>query len=256
MYGSKYISKEKDDILPHAPSLSVVHGEEAFKDTDEDSSGDSVMSEEKKDDSQLVKRAQNKDKEAFRSLVERYQNRAYSLAFSIMNNKQDAEDVVQESFVKAYLSIEKFKGQSSFYTWLYRIVRNMAIDVKRKRSREKSTQPDMDSFDIEAEADLSVAYNAESQSPDYALLRKEKARRIAAVLNDISEEHRTVILLREIDGMDYSQIAKVTGVSKGTIMSRLHYARKKLQQALSDLMSDKAQNTDLLLNKDKLKGVS
>lgn len=206
-------------------------------------------------DNELVRRAQNKDREAYRALVERYQSRAYALAFSILKNKQDAEDVVQESFVKVYLSIGGFKGESSFYTWLYRIVRNMSIDVKRKISRDKTRQTESPENDAYSSIDSSAQQGNESYSPDYELLRKEKARRIAQVLNDISEEHRTVIILREIDGMDYGQIAQITGVSKGTIMSRLHYARKKLQKALADLMIKPAQNDDFLLNKDKLKGV-
>lgn len=206
-------------------------------------------------DVELVKRAQNKDREAYRQLVERYQSRAYSLAFSILKNKQDAEDVVQESFVKVYLSIGKFKGESSFYTWLYRIVRNMSIDVKRKLSREQVNQPDVESLNATDQVEANSANNSETFSPDYELLRKEKARRIAEVLNDISEEHRTVIILREVDGMDYQQIAQITGVSKGTIMSRLHYARKKLQQGLADLVNKNDNNPGFILNKTNLKGV-
>jgi RNA polymerase sigma-70 factor (ECF subfamily) len=206
-------------------------------------------------DSELVKRAQEKDREAYRILVERYQSRAYSLAFSILKNKQDAEDVVQESFVKVYLSIGKFKGESSFYTWLYRIVRNMSIDVKRKLNREKTHQPESDNISIADQAAANAVQSNQTYSPDYELLRKEKARRIAEVLNDISEEHRTVIILREVDGMDYKQISQVTGVSKGTIMSRLHYARKKLQQGLADLVNKKDENPGFVLNKTKLNGV-
>lgn len=205
-------------------------------------------------DEELVKRAQAKDREAYRQLVERYQARAYALAFSILKNKFDAEDVVQESFVKVYLSIGSFKGESSFYTWLYRIVRNMAIDVKRKLARETNYQSEVERIS-EVQADSAALQKSQSSSPDYELLRKEKARRIAEVLNNISEEHRTVIILREIDGMDYKQIAQVTGVSKGTIMSRLHYARKKLQQALGDLMTGKEQKGEFLLNKENISGV-
>ncbi len=209
-------------------------------------------------DTELVLKAQNKDREAYRELVERYQSRAFNLAFSILKNKQDAEDVVQESFVKVYLSISKFKGESSFYTWLYRIVRNMSIDVKRKLARDKIVEPTVDESGVANQIEASTANSDESYSPDYELLRKEKARRIAEVLNDISEEHRTVIILREVDGMDYQQISQITGVSKGTIMSRLHYARKKLQQSLADLVNNEPnieQNPGFILNKTNLKGV-
>ena len=188
-------------------------------------------------DSELVARSAQKDREAYRILVERYQARAYTIAFAVLQRKEDAEDVVQESFVKAYLSLPGFKSQSTFYTWFYRIVRNMSIDVKRKVTRESKREVEIQSDNTnELESEMSLA--VEGESPDDQLLRKEKMMRISKVLQDISEEHRTVIMLREIEGMDYQEIAKVTGVSKGTIMSRLHYARKKLQQALGDLVSE------------------
>lgn len=186
-------------------------------------------------DADLVSRATAKDKEAYRQLVERYQSRAISIAYGILKNREDAEDVVQESFVKAYLSLPNFKGDSSFYTWLYRIVYNMSIDVKRKSARTSRYESDIE----ERELEHSMEGAAQSQDgPDEELIRKEKLRCIDKAMREISEEHRTVIMLREVDGLDYQEIADVTGVSKGTIMSRLHYARKKLQQVLERLFAN------------------
>jgi RNA polymerase sigma-70 factor (ECF subfamily) len=185
------------------------------------------------DDTGLVARVAAGDREAYRALVDKYQGRAYAIAFDIVRTREDAEDVVQESFVKAYLSIAQFKGQSSFYTWFYRIVYNMAIDFKRKLSRREH---DSISFDDTTSPTVLAASGANSQTGEDILSRKEQARRIQDVLEGISEEHRTVLMLREIDGLNYDEISKVVGVTRGTVMSRLHYARKKLQKALADLV--------------------
>lgn len=190
-------------------------------------------------DVELIKLVQAGDKEAYRSLVERYQERVYGLAFEILKSREDAEDVAQESFVKAYLSITEFKGESSFYTWLYRIVYNMAIDFKRKIARRGGEK---------AEFDETVAYDADGilgrvEGPQEQILRQEQRHQIRAALDSISEEHRVVITLREVDGLSYEEIAKVTGISRGTVMSRLHYARKKVQSVLIHLSSGEAGGT-------------
>lgn len=195
-------------------------------------------------DAELVKRAINKDRDAYKILVERYQGRAFALAYRILQSREDAEDVVQESFVKAYLSLSSFKGQSSFYTWLYRIVRNMTIDVKRKTSRQSKREVDVGDVSFERIQESETLFVKQESGPEEDLMRKEQRKRIVDALSGISEEHRSVIILREVDGLDYQQIADVTGVSKGTIMSRLHYARKKLQGALKDFMSSRNSEID------------
>jgi RNA polymerase sigma-70 factor, ECF subfamily len=195
------------------------------------------------DDRELVKRALNKDRDAYRLLVEKYQNSAFSLAYRILQNREDAEDVVQESFVKAYISLANFRLESTFYTWLYQIVRNMAIDVKRRSKRQYSKEVDKGDTNYETLRAEESMLAQPSSSPDYDLERKEKVSRINQALEGISEEHRTVIMLREVEGLDYQEIADVTGVSKGTVMSRLHYARKKLQQTLRNFIQDFGLNT-------------
>ena len=197
------------------------------------------------DDNDLVQMTLKGDKEAYRALVERYQGRLFSTALDIVKTREDAEDVVQETFVKAFLSLGQFKGQSSFYTWLYRICFNMAIDIRRKAGRRGGTH-------LEFKEHLGVNRAAvedgarESggggtghhpqrvEGPHDALARKELGHKIQEVLGELSEEHRAVIMLREIDGLDYDEIAKAIGVPKGTVMSRLFYARKALQKALEE----------------------
>lgn len=195
-------------------------------------------------DSQLVILARQGDREAYRVLVERYQTRAFGIAYDILKNREDAEDVAQESFVKAFLSLSKFKGEASFYTWLYRIVYNMAIDYRRKIVRHGGSTTEYDEAKhVQQSVGNAAGYN--QQGPYDEIFRKEQASTINRALSEISEEHRAVIVFREVDGMNYDQIAKVVGISKGTVMSRLHYARKKLQKALRDIAPEGLTNTAL-----------
>ncbi|RMG40038.1 MAG: sigma-70 family RNA polymerase sigma factor [Candidatus Dadabacteria bacterium] len=190
----------------------------------------------------LVEKARSGDSEAYRKLVEKYQNRAYAIAFEVLRSREDAEDVVQESFVKAYLSLESFRGDSSFYTWFYRIVYNMAIDVKRRIKRRGGNKLEYQD-EIQGEHDPAAA-ERHVETPDQTLTRKYQSARIARAMQGLSEEHRTVIMLREIDGLSYEEIAKVVGISRGTVMSRLHYARKRMQKELSDLKPEQKQGGD------------
>lgn len=186
----------------------------------------------------LVMRARSGERAAYQTLVEKYQKRAFHIAFEVVRSKEDAEDITQEAFVKAYLSLKSFRGQSAFYTWLYRIVFNLAIDFKRKMARRGGLPAEFEEFQVNnSSADTSVLIGS-VEEPDAVLGRKEKALRIQAALGELSESHRTAVLLREFDGMSYEDIAQITGVSRGTVMSRLHYARKHLQKALGDLRED------------------
>lgn len=188
-----------------------------------------------REEEELVRRAVMRDKDAFRELFERYGQRAFAIAYDVVRRKEDAEDVVQESFVKAYLSLPEFRGQSSFYTWLYRIVYNLAIDYRRKVNRRGGETRE---YEDSLQGPLTAGASEPPPSPDEAVSRNERAARIRRELNQISEDHRMVIVLREIDGLNYEEIADVLKISKGTVMSRLHYARKKLQKALKDLAEE------------------
>jgi RNA polymerase sigma-70 factor (ECF subfamily) len=185
----------------------------------------------------LVKRG---ERDAYRLIVERYQDRLIALANDVLKNRTEAEDVVQESFVKAYLALESFKGDSSFYTWLYRITYHMAIDTRRKSGRrvEISSSTTIGTEDGAPTIEATLEAPPES-APEVYLENKQRATCVDAALNGISPEHRAIILMREVDGLSYDEIAEVVGISKGTVMSRLHYARKRIQQALSGLWSGK-----------------
>ena len=189
----------------------------------------------KSDDIELVQQAAKGNREAFRILVEKYQSRLLTLAQEIVRSREEAEDVVQESFVKAYVSLHDFKGESSFFTWMYRITYNMAIDFRRKSSRRGGdTLAYEESASSQEEHPATSVFMGSLESPDDVVTRREQGLRLRQALDSLSEEHRAVIMLREIDGLSYAEIAKISGVSEGTVMSRLHYARKKLQGILQD----------------------
>jgi RNA polymerase sigma-70 factor (ECF subfamily) len=207
------------------------------------------------DDTDLVHMTLKGDKEAYRALVERYQGRLFSTALDIVKTREDAEDVVQETFVKAFLSLGQFKGQSSFYTWLYRICFNMAIDIRRKAGRRGGTHLEYkehvgvnraatEGGAPDGEGSGTAHHQQRIEGPHDALARKELGHKIREVLGELSEEHRAVIMLREVDGLDYDEIAKAIGVPKGTVMSRLFYARKALQKALEEFAPPVNAGTD------------
>jgi len=193
------------------------------------------------DEDSLVAFAQKGDKDAYRELVERYQKKAFAVAFEITRLREDAEDVVQEAFVKAFLALPHFKGESSFYTWFRRIVYNLAIDLRRHRTRMVE--------DIEYEDDIITINSAPFPSPNEALSRKEEAKRINNVLDALSPEHRAVIMLRDVEGLSYDEIAQNLNIQRGTVMSRLFYARKYMQKALKDLEFDVNLNQDSQVSK-------
>jgi len=183
-------------------------------------------------DRELVARSIGGDRDAYRLLVEKYQSRALGIALEIVKSREDAEDIVQESFVKAYLSLGEFRNQSAFYTWLYRIVYNMAIDFKRKVSRRGGEALAYEEGD---EGGVLDHHGERFVSPHEAVVQKEQRARMERVLAQLTPEHRAVVVLREVEGLSYDEIARVVGVSKGTVMSRLHYARKNMQEALRDV---------------------
>jgi RNA polymerase sigma-70 factor (ECF subfamily) len=183
-------------------------------------------------DRELVERCQRGDLDAYGVLVERYRQRVYGLAFSMLRNEQDATDLSQETFVKGWQAIRGFKKNASFYTWLYRIATNLCIDFVRKRDR-RPTVPFEEAIDPEIDAKHEVAPSSQPL-PTEELQRKELRQQIDAALMELSADHRAVVQLREFEGLEYAEIAKVIGCSIGTVMSRLHYARKHLQKLLRE----------------------
>lgn len=185
-------------------------------------------------DAHLVARAQAGDKEAFRQLVVAYKDRIHAMVRGMVRNEEDARDLTQEVFVKAWTQLVTFQGQSSFYTWLYRIAVNLTIDLRRKQGRRKESL-----YEDKVEAD--GAEGAEipdphSYSPQRAFLDKELGVKIREAMNSLSEEQRTAVVLRELEGLSYKEIADIVGCSQGTVMSRLFYGRKRLQEILKDFL--------------------
>jgi RNA polymerase sigma-70 factor (ECF subfamily) len=186
------------------------------------------------DDRELVLGAQRGDRDAFKTLFERYHRRAYALAFGVVRHEDDAMDVVQDAFIKAHKYLDKFEGNSSFYTWLYRIVMNLAIDHLRKHRRAKPVE--LDETRIESDGDELLLSRISGGNPGRALLDKQIRGRIDQALDELSENHRTVLILRELEGLSYEDMAQAMSCSKGTIMSRLFHARRNMQKRLLDLI--------------------
>jgi RNA polymerase sigma-70 factor (ECF subfamily) len=184
-------------------------------------------------DLELVARARRGNREAFRELVERYQRKVAALAVGMLRNREDALDIVQDTFTKAYQSLDKFKGDSSFYTWVYRIAVNLCIDHQRREGRYVQLGADLE--DAGDEIAPPSAEDLEQDEPYDRARSREIGSRVSAAINELTPEHRAVILLREVDGLSYEEISQVLECPKGTVMSRLHYARRQLQVRLTGL---------------------
>jgi len=186
------------------------------------------------DDRYLVERAQHGEREAFATLVRRHQDRAFNLAYQMVRNREDALDVAQEAFARAYTSLSAFKGDATFGTWLHRIVVNLSIDTLRRRRRGgEASYDDSRGLAEEPEGDLPAPDN-----PSTALEAKQTRALLARGIGRLPPAQRAVLILREIEGMSYEEIARAVGCNLGTVMSRLFYARRKLRQALRAHLAD------------------
>jgi RNA polymerase sigma-70 factor (ECF subfamily) len=186
------------------------------------------------DDVELVKRCQAGDSSAFNDLVTRYRSRAFTMIYGMVQNEQDAWDLAQEGFLKAWKSIHRFKGESSFYTWLYRIMTNVTIDSLRRKGIHGEAEFD-DRIAAVAVEPGSRTTPSSVPLPHKKLEHREIRQRIDEAIAKLSPEHRTVIVMKEIEDLQYNEIAEILSCSLGTVMSRLFYARKKLQSLLRDL---------------------
>jgi RNA polymerase sigma-70 factor (ECF subfamily) len=185
-------------------------------------------------DRDLVRESRAGNTEAFRELVERYQRKVAAVAMGMVHNRDDALELTQETFVKAFENIDKFKGESSFYTWLYRIVVNLGIDFQRRERRHPTvTIEDRTSPSTEVSDEIT---SQQGNDPFREVRAREIGDRVAQAINELTPDHKAVIILREVEGLSYEEISRVMQCSKGTVMSRLHYARKKLQSKLRDCL--------------------
>ena len=182
----------------------------------------------------LVRRTREGDRDAFRELVERYQRRVGALALGMLRSRDDALDVVQETFAKAYQYLDRFKGDSSFYTWLYRIAFNLCIDHQRREGKLADFRPQhAESGEVEPPP---AADGPPPDEPFHRARSAEIGRRLEQAMRELTPDHRAVILLREVEGLSYEEISRVLECPKGTVMSRLHYARRQLQSRLRELL--------------------
>ncbi len=185
-------------------------------------------------DTEVVERARKGDHEAFRILVERYQDRVHGLALRILRDRERARDAVQEGFLKAYAGLERFEGRSGFYTWLYRLVFNQCIDMKRRdRSGRHVEWDDEISHDVAPGADAApLPVGTELADPARAYHRTQLRLALTAAIESLPEDARRTLVLREVDGLSYQEIAQALDIPKGTVMSRLHYARRRVRETL------------------------
>ena len=190
------------------------------------------------DDLTLVKRVREGDQRAFKLLVERYERKVFSVAYGMLKDKEECRDVTQEAFVKVYKYLDHFKGDSSFYTWLYRITVNICIDVLRRKNASKAEHVEFDeTVEMDsAEANIGALGSQLGTNPQKSVLRKELAAKIDEALQVVPEKHRAILLLREVEGMSYEDLARTLDIPKGTVMSRLFHARAKVQKILSEYL--------------------
>lgn len=193
---------------------------------------------ETQDDRALVRAAQRGDEQAFRSLVERYHRRVVQLALGMVKDADEAMDIAQETFVRVHRYLPSFKGDSSFFTWTYRIAMNLCLDTQRRKGRTERVDLGEDD-DAEIEAAMDPPSHALA-GPQRQALNEELRGKIEEALAGLSENHRSILILREVDGLSYEELAKVLGIRKGTVMSRLFHARLKMQNKLREYLGEDA----------------
>jgi RNA polymerase sigma-70 factor (ECF subfamily) len=180
------------------------------------------------DDREAVGRVQAGDADAFEPLVEKYKRKVFRLAYQVLRDQEEALDVAQEAFVKAFRALPAFKGDSAFYTWLFRITMNVALDRRRQRAARARS---LGAEDVPPEEWERTAVSTDPDPEDVAT-GVERRERIRKGLDSLSEHHRAIIILSDVEGLQYREIAEVLGIPMGTVMSRLHHARRRLREIL------------------------
>lgn len=179
-----------------------------------------------RDEAELISRCQKGDQDAFKEIFDQYHKKVYRIAYGVVRRREDALDIVQEVFIKLFHSIRNFKGKSLFYTYLYRMTINAAIDHTRKMGKFPSST-------LDEEGGIQLSDGVEKR-PDQVLLHKELEGRVNAAMEKLPTDQRMALILREVEGLSYQEMAEAMGCSIGTVMSRLHYGRKKIQELLKD----------------------
>jgi RNA polymerase sigma-70 factor (ECF subfamily) len=185
-------------------------------------------------DLELVQRALKEDSNAYELLIRRYQERIYATVYHMTSNHEDANDLVQETFIKAFKALKSFKGDSSFYTWIYRIAVNKTINFLKQRKNR--VQMSLDDLDFNAEHDPDLVSLISDRTPRRDLNLSELQEKLNAAMQQLSEQHRMVVTLHDIQGLSHEEIGKIMDCNVGTVRSRLFYARQQMQAFLSDYL--------------------
>ncbi|MDX2081498.1 MAG: sigma-70 family RNA polymerase sigma factor [Terrimicrobiaceae bacterium] len=185
-------------------------------------------------DDELVARTQRGDARAFDELIVRYTPRLYGLIYNMTSNHEDTNDLLQDVFSKAYRSIRGFQGKSSFYTWLHSIAANMTINFLKKRSRRATMS--LDDVDNGIANDPEFISATPENDPRHQANLSELQKKLNEAMMKLSIEHRTVVTMFDIQGMPHAEIAKILGISEGTVRSRLFYAHRQLQNHLQEFI--------------------
>jgi RNA polymerase sigma-70 factor (ECF subfamily) len=193
-----------------------------------------IQVEDPADDLTLVERAQREDLRAYDELVRRYQERIYATVYHMTSNHEDANDLVQETFIKAYRALKSFKGNSSFYTWVYRIAVNKTINFLKQRKNR--VQMSLNDVDFNPEHDPELVALVSNNTPRRDLNLAELQEKLNGALQKLSEHHRMVVTLHDVQGLSHEEIGKIMDCNVGTVRSRLFYARQQLQAYLSDYL--------------------
>ena len=183
-------------------------------------------------DVELVRRAQEGDTRAFDELVVKYSRKLYGLVYNMTSNREDTHDLLQDIFAKAYRSLRHFRGKSSFYTWIYSIAVNMTLNFLKKRKRRASLS--LDDIDTGIQNDPSFVDSGNRANPRLQSNIHELQKKLNEALQALSEDHRAVVTMFDIQGIPHAEISRILGVSEGTVRSRLYYAHQQLQGHLEE----------------------
>lgn len=238
------ISKTILSALPKDPSLQgskegIADSSTAKVDVEvkRDQETDTTMSDRKKmrkvdPDLDLVQAAREGDTAAFDELVVKYTPKLYGLVYHMTSNHEDTNDILQDVFAKAYRAIKRFKGKSAFYTWIYSIATNMTLNFLKKRNRRRTMS--LDDVDLAIERDADFIEATSKSDPVREANISELQERLNMAMQELSDDHRAVVTMFDIQGMPHAEISKILGVSEGTVRSRLFYAHRQLQTYLDD----------------------
>jgi len=187
------------------------------------------------DDQMLVRRAQRGDLDAFDQLIQRYQERIYSAIYHMTANHEDANDLAQETFIKAYRALPSYKGDASFFTWLYRIAVNKTLNFLRQRKNR--VHMSLNDLDAQTENDPALVSLISEKTPRREINLAELQEKLNAAMLKLSDTHRMVVTLHDIQGLPHDEIARIMDCNEGTVRSRLYYARQQLQAYLAEFLT-------------------